>query len=170
MSDGKSPAHLLAVEVLKLARARGERLATAESCTGGLVSAALTDIAGSSDVFDRGYITYSNDAKQAMLGVPDKLLKGYGAVSAEVAAAMALGVLKVSGAHLAVAITGIAGPGGGTAKKPVGLVHFAAAHRDGRVDRVEKRFGNLGRAEVRARSLETALQMLRDLLSAPMNA
>jgi len=167
MPDTKSPSHLLAVEVLKLARARGERLVTAESCTGGMVAAALTDIAGSSDAFDRGYVTYSNDAKQAMLSVPEKLLKGYGAVSAEVAAAMALGALRHSGAHLAVAITGIAGPGGGTAKKPVGLVHFAVVHRDGRVDRVEKRFGNLGRAEIRARSVETGLDMLRAMLAAP---
>lgn len=165
MAEAKSPTHLLAIEVLKLARSRGERVVTAESCTGGMVAAALTDIAGSSDVFDRGYVSYSNGAKQTMLAVPDKLLKGYGAVSPEVAAAMALGALKLSGAHVAVAITGIAGPGGGTSKKPVGLVHFAAAHQDGRVDRVEKRFGNLGRAEVRARSVEVALGMLRDLLN-----
>ena len=110
-------------------RTRGLNLATAESCTGGLVAAALTEIAGSSDVVDRGFVTYSNEAKQAMLGVPTATLKRYGAVSAQTAAAMAAGALKNSPADVAVAITGIAGPGGGTKQKPVGLVHFAAAPR-----------------------------------------
>ena len=115
-----------------MSRARGLKIATAESCTGGLVAAALTDIAGSSDVVDRGFVTYSNEAKQAMLGVPAATLKRHGAVSAETAAAMAAGALKNSQADLAVAITGIAGPGGGSKEKPVGLVYFAAASRGGR--------------------------------------
>jgi nicotinamide-nucleotide amidase len=124
----------LAREVLTLARARGQTIATAESCTGGLVAAALTSIAGSSDVMDRGFVTYSNAAKTAMLGVPASLIAEVGAVSADVAAAMAEGALRASGASLAVSITGIAGPGGGSAAKPVGLVHFAIASNDGRVN------------------------------------
>ena len=118
--------------VLDLCRARGLRVATAESCTGGLVAAALTEIAGSSDVVDCGFVTYSNEAKQELLGVPAATLTRHGAVSRETAAAMAKGALKNSQADLAVAITGIAGPGGGSKRKPVGLVYFAAADRDGR--------------------------------------
>ena len=125
------PLRAAAKRVLDSFRARGLKVATAESCTGGLVAAALTEIAGSSDVVDCGFVTYSNAAKQAMLGVPEATLKRHGAVSVETAAAMAAGALKNSQADVAVAITGIAGPGGGTAEKPVGLVHFAAASRDG---------------------------------------
>ena len=121
-----------AAQVLEIFRARGLKVATAESCTGGLVAGALTEIAGSSDVVDRGFVTYSNAAKEAMLGVPAATLKRYGAVSAETAAAMAAGALKNSLADVTVAITGIAGPGGGSKQKPVGLVHFAAASRGGR--------------------------------------
>ena len=121
-----------AKRVLDISRARGLRVATAESCTGGLVAGALTEIAGSSDVVECGFVTYSNAAKQAMLGVPASTLKRHGAVSAQTADAMAAGALKNSHADLAVAITGIAGPGGGTRNKPVGLVYFAAASRDGR--------------------------------------
>src|SRR6202035_4780856 len=124
--------HRRARRVLDLCRKRGLRIATAESCTGGLVAGALTEIAGSSDVVDRGFVTYSNAAKEAMLGVPAATLERYGAVSAETAAAMAAGALKNSLADVTVAITGIAGPGGGSKQKPVGLVHFAAARRGGR--------------------------------------
>ena len=120
--------------MLERCRARGLTVATAESCTGGLVAGALTEIAGSSDVVDRGFVTYSNAAKQAMLGVPAAILERHGAVSRETAEAMARGALAHAPADLAVAITGIAGPGGGSAEKPVGLVHFAAAARDGRLD------------------------------------
>jgi nicotinamide-nucleotide amidase len=128
-----------AAGVLDLFRARGLKIATAESCTGGLVAGALTEIAGSSDVVDRGFVTYSNEAKQAMLGVPAATLKRYGAVSAETAAAMAKGALKHSLADIAVAVTGVAGPGGGSKQKPVGLVYFAAASRNGRrVAQVER--------------------------------
>jgi len=156
--------HDLATQVLASARAQGVMIATAESCTGGLVAGALTEIAGSSDVVERGFVTYSNLAKQEMLGVPAALIAAHGAVSAEVAGAMALGALRHGRAGLSVAITGVAGPGGGSAEKPVGLVHFACAAADGRVNRVEMRFGPLGRDKVRARAVETALQMLRDML------
>ncbi len=154
----------LATEVLNLARLQGVKIVTAESCTGGLVAGALTEIAGSSDVFERGFVTYSNEAKHELLGVAVKIIDEHGAVSAETASAMALGALKHSRADLAVSITGIAGPGGGSAAKPVGLVHFAAAHRNGSVDRLEKRFGDTGRGEIRARSVLVALVMLRDML------
>jgi nicotinamide-nucleotide amidase len=154
----KAAAHLLEV-----CRARGLKLATAESCTGGLVAAAITDIAGSSDVFDRGFVTYSNAAKEAMLGVPTETLQRHGAVSRETAEAMAQGAVAHSEASLAVAVTGIAGPGGGSAEKPVGLVHFAAAARDGRLMAREKRFGDIGRREVRIASAAEALAMLQSL-------
>lgn len=154
----------LATGVLAAARSQGVMIATAESCTGGLVAAALTEIAGSSDVVERGFVTYSNEAKAQMLGVPPALIAEHGAVSAEVAGAMALGALKASRASLTVSITGVAGPGGGSAAKPVGLVHFAVAATDGRVNRVEKRFGDLGRAKVRAKAVETALALLSAML------
>ena len=158
----------LATEVLERARSLGLMIATAESCTGGLVAGALTAIAGSSDVFERGFVTYSNEAKEEMLGIDPALIAGHGAVSAEVAIAMAACALRQSRAQLAVAVTGIAGPGGGSADKPVGLVHFAAAKalsREGdAVDFAaihhEERFGDIGRAEVRAKSVETALRLL----------
>jgi nicotinamide-nucleotide amidase len=149
-----------AARVLERCRARGLTVATAESCTGGLVAGALTEIAGSSDVVDRGFVTYSNAAKQAMLGVPAAILERHGAVSRETAEAMARGALAHAPVDLAVAITGIAGPGGGSAEKPVGLVHFAAAARDGRLIHREKRFGDVGRGEVRLRSVAEALAML----------
>lgn len=151
----------LARAVLDAARAQGLTIATAESCTGGMVAAALTSIAGSSDVVDRGFVTYSNAAKTAMLGVPAGLINQLGAVSAEVAAAMAEGALKASGAGLTVAITGIAGPGGGSAAKPVGLVHFGLALRDGRVNRLERRFDPaLGRTGIRRAATLQALHLL----------
>jgi nicotinamide-nucleotide amidase len=152
-----------ATRVLDIFRTRGLKLATAESCTGGLVAAALTDIAGSSDVVDRGFVTYSNAAKEAMLGVPAMTLKRHGAVSAETAAAMAAGAIEHSLADIAVAITGIAGPGGGTAQKPVGLVHFAAASRDGRRLAKSRRYGKIGRRRVRERSVAEALALLASL-------
>jgi nicotinamide-nucleotide amidase len=152
-----------AVRVLDACRQRGLKVATAESCTGGLVSGALTEIPGSSDVVDRGFVTYSDAAKEAMLGVPAAVLERYGAVSRETAAAMAAGALANSSADLAVAITGIAGPGGGSAEKPVGLVHFAAAARDGRRIHREKRFGDAGRRTVRAQSVAEAMAMLEAL-------
>jgi nicotinamide-nucleotide amidase len=151
--------------VLELCRARGLRVATAESCTGGLVAGALTDIAGSSDVVDCGFVTYSNEAKQALLGVPAATLKRYGAVSEQTATAMAAGALKHSRADLSVAITGIAGPGGGTKDKPVGLVHFAAASRDGRSLSRVRHFGKIGRRRVRLRSVAEALKLYLELLA-----
>ena len=152
-----------AKRVLELCRARGLRVATAESCTGGLVAAALTEIAGSSDVVDRGFVTYSNEAKAELLGVPHSTLKRYGAVSAQTAKAMAAGALKNSHADIAVSITGIAGPGGGTKQKPVGLVHFAAAKRGGRHIARKKLFGAVGRSRVRQLSVLQALEMLEAL-------
>jgi nicotinamide-nucleotide amidase len=152
--------HAAAGRLLETCRAQGLKLAAAESCTGGLVAAALTDIAGSSDVFERGFVTYSNEAKEQMLGVPAATLRDHGAVSRETAQAMAQGALRASLADLAVAITGIAGPGGGTADKPVGLVHFAAAARDSRLIHRERRYGDVGRTQVRAKSVEEALAML----------
>ncbi|CUW40374.1 putative CinA (Competence-damage inducible protein) [Magnetospirillum sp. XM-1] len=130
----------LAAQVLRHAEERGERVATAESCTGGLVAAALTAISGSSRVVDRGFVTYSNEAKAEMLGVPPDLIETHGAVSREVAVAMAEGALAHSRAHAAVAVTGIAGPGGGSADKPVGLVHFALARRGEATRHAEHRF------------------------------
>jgi nicotinamide-nucleotide amidase len=149
-----------ATHVLATCRAAGLRVATAESCTGGLVAAALTAIAGSSDVVDRGFVTYSNAAKQAMLGVSAAILDRAGAVSRETADAMARGALANSVADIAVAVTGVAGPGGGSPDKPVGLVHFAAASRDGRVIHREQRYGNIGRGAVRTRSVAEALAMI----------
>jgi nicotinamide-nucleotide amidase len=151
--------------VLDACRARGWKLATAESCTGGLVVAALTDIAGSSDVVDRGFVTYSNAAKEMMVGVPRAIIEAHGAVSGQTAAAMAKGALDHSAADVSVAITGIAGPGGGSAEKPVGLVYFAAATRDGRLLQRLQRYGDIGRAEVRERSVLEALSLLERLAS-----
>jgi nicotinamide-nucleotide amidase len=151
-----------AAAVLDTCRARGLRVATAESCTGGLVVAALTDIAGSSDVVDRGFVTYSNQAKQEMLGVTSETLRDHGAVSRETAEAMARGAIAHSSADLAVAITGVAGPGGGSADKPVGLVHFASASRGGALTHTEMRYGEIGRGNVRVRSVLQALAMLRE--------
>jgi nicotinamide-nucleotide amidase len=155
--------HAAAAALLDICRARGLTLATAESCTGGLVAGALTDIAGSSDVVDRGFVTYSNDAKQQMLGVPAETLKQFGAVSRQTAEAMALGALSRAEVDLAVAITGIAGPGGGSKDKPVGLVHFAVAARDGSLAHAEMRCGDIGRLPVRHKSVLQALAMLKEM-------
>ncbi|MDB5651170.1 MAG: damage-inducible protein CinA [Hyphomicrobiales bacterium] len=138
----------------------GLRIATAESCTGGLLAGLLTEVPGSSNVVDRGFVTYSNEAKQDMLGVDPELLALYGAVSAPVARAMAEGAIAHSRAELSVAVTGIAGPGGGSVDKPVGLVHFARAERNGLVQVEERRFGDLGRASVRRAALDVALSLL----------
>jgi nicotinamide-nucleotide amidase len=149
--------------LLDLCRARKLTIATAESCTGGLVAATLTEIPGSSDVFERGFVTYSDAAKAAMLGVPTLVLQRFGAVSRETAEAMARGALAHSPADLAISITGIAGPGGGSPGKPVGLVHFAAAARGGRLMHQECKFGDIGRAHVRQVSVLQALTMLHAL-------
>jgi nicotinamide-nucleotide amidase len=148
--------------LLDLCRNRGLKLATAESCTGGLVSATLTEIAGSSAVVDRGFVTYSNDAKEGMLGVSHDTLAAHGAVSAPTAEEMARGALAHSTADLAVSITGIAGPGA-SPHKPVGLVFFAVAARNGRIVTSEQRFGAIGRGPIRQKSVLHALAMLTDL-------
>ena len=147
---------------LAICRDRGLTVATAESCTGGLVAASLTAIAGSSDIFDRGFVTYSNDAKMEMLGVPLDLLMSVGAVSKEVAEARVAGALERSNADLAVSVTGIAGPGGATVNKPVGLVHIAAARRGGPAIHESRNFSG-GRDEVRCASAHLALQLLQRL-------
>ncbi len=148
-----------AERLLSLCRAEGLRVATAESCTGGLIAACLTEIAGSSDVVDRGFVTYANNAKRDMLGVPEEFLMRVGAVSEEVARAMAEGALARSNATLAVAVTGIAGPGGGTATKPVGLVHHACAGPGGAV--LHRRVVYEGdRGAVRLATVATALDMM----------
>jgi nicotinamide-nucleotide amidase len=156
----------LATELLDLCRHKKLTIAAAESCTGGLLAATLTEIAGSSDVFERGFVTYSNESKTAMLGVSPTTLQTFGAVSRETAEAMALGALAQAPVTLAVSITGIAGPGGGSLAKPVGLVHFAAATHSGRLVHCEERYGDIGRETVRRASVLRALTMLRDLAEA----
>jgi nicotinamide-nucleotide amidase len=150
--------------LLDQARAAGLRIVTAESCTGGLIAGALTEIAGSSDVVDRGFVTYSNRAKTELLGVAPDLIGEYGAVSEEVARAMAEGALRHSAAQLAVSCTGIAGPGGATVSKPIGLVHLAAARQGQTTLHLECHFGDIGRATVRMRSVEEALKLLLQIL------
>ena len=153
--------YTLAQTILAGARAKRLKIVTAESCTGGLVAGALTDVAGSSDVFERGLVTYSNEAKQDCLGVPQQTLEQFGAVSAETARAMAEGALaRTPAAQLSVAVTGIAGPGGGTPTKPVGLVFFAAARTGHDTLVEERRFGDIGRQAIRTESVETALNLL----------
>ena len=152
-------------DTLDMARESGLMIATAESCTGGLVAAALTSVAGSSMVFERGFVTYSNRAKMELLGVPGGLIEEHGAVSEQVARAMAEGALKHSRADLAVSITGIAGPGGGSPDKPVGLVHFACAARDGATMAIRFNYGDPGRAEVRYQAMHTALGLLRQQMA-----
>jgi nicotinamide-nucleotide amidase len=144
--------------------ARGLKLATAESCTGGLVAGALTEIAGSSAVVERGFVTYSNAAKIDMLGIDTKLIERHGAVSAEVARAMAEGALAQSNADVAVAVTGIAGPSGGSAEKPVGLVHFAVARAGLATVHREERYGDRGRTEIRLAAVRTALSLARETI------
>jgi nicotinamide-nucleotide amidase len=154
----------VATALIRLCAERKLTIATAESCTGGLVAGALTEVPGSSAVLDRGFVTYSNAAKQQMLGVPMATLKQYGEVSRQTAEAMARGVLAKCNVDLAVSITGIAGPGGGSTDKPVGLVHFAAESRDGTTMTTARRYGDVGRAEVRRLSVLQALTMLLELV------
>ena len=144
------------------ARERKVRIVTAESCTGGLVAAALTAIAGSSDVFERGFVTYSNRAKEEMLSVPGDLIADLGAVSEGVARMMAEAALEASNAHIAVAITGVAGPGGGTPMKPVGTVHFATARANGGIVHRLELFEEPDRAAIQMAATRVALEMLRD--------
>ena len=153
----------LARRVVDENRAAGRKVAVAESCTGGLVASALTEIAGSSDVFETGFVTYSNEAKMELLGVSDEVIETFGSVSVAAAWAMAQGAIQRSGADVAVAITGIAGPGGGSAMKPVGTVVFARAERDADPDAIiadRKEFGDLGRAGVRLQAALCALELL----------
>ena len=154
----------LARKVIEAAAARGLMIATAESCTGGLVASVLTAIAGSSAVFERGFVTYSNAAKTELLGVPAGLIEANGAVSEPVARAMAEGAITRSRSEVSVSITGVAGPGGGTADKPVGLVHFGAVGPGGAIH-AEHRFGDIGREEVRLASVRVALGLLLDRIS-----
>ncbi|OLP60054.1 damage-inducible protein CinA [Xaviernesmea oryzae] len=155
----------LAAEVIAAFGADEQTLATAESCTGGLIAGALTDIAGSSAVVDRGFVTYSNAAKRELIGVQPETLDRHGAVSRETALEMTAGALRSSQAFAAVAVTGIAGPGGGSAQKPVGLVHLAAATRAGTQLHREMRYGDLGRNGIRLATVETALRMLLEVKS-----
>jgi nicotinamide-nucleotide amidase len=155
--------------VLDFCREHGFTVATAESCTGGLVAAYLTHIAGASEIVERGFVTYSNESKIELLGVDARIIADHGSVSRQAALAMAAGALWRSKASVSVAVTGIAGPGGGSDEKPVGLVHFAIAKRvsvsqeqlDFRALHHEENFGDIGRAEVREASVATALRMLR---------
>lgn len=149
----------LAAETIAALRAAGITVATCESCTGGLIAGALTSISGSSDVVYGGFVTYANEAKIAMAGVPYGMLKQFGAVSKEVAMAMADGAMGAAGTHLAVAVTGIAGPDGGTSEKPVGLVHFAVATEDG-TTHLKKVFAGMDRDAVRHATVVQALKMV----------
>lgn len=153
----------LAQSVINHCQPRGFMVVTAESCTGGLIAAALTDVAGSSAVVDRGLVTYTNQAKVELLGVSQAVLDEFGAVSRQTALQMAGGALMRSRAQISVAVTGIAGPGGGSKEKPVGLVHLAARCLDGRLIHREMRYGDLGRDGIRLATVETALDMVLDL-------
>ena len=153
-----------AEQLLADARAKGLKIAAAESCTGGLIAGLLTQIAGSSDVFERGFVTYSNEAKEQMLGVPASLIPQHGAVSEIVVRAMAEGAIRNSAAQIAVAVTGIAGPGGGSDDKPVGLVHIAAALAGEATLHHECRFGDIGREQVRLKTVDAALALLAQLV------
>ena len=151
--------------LLQSCRKAGVTVATAESCTGGLIAGCLTEIAGSSDVVDRGFVTYSNEAKNVMLDVPMRLIERHGAVSESVVRTMAEGALAHSFAVLSVAVTGVAGPGGGTAEKPIGLVHLACAKRGGETRHREERYGDLGRSAIREATIRTAMEMLMEQLA-----
>jgi nicotinamide-nucleotide amidase len=150
----------LAIRTLEACRAGKLMVATAESCTGGLIAAVLTDIAGSSDVVDRGFVTYSNEAKQQALGVPAATIDAHGAVSEPTARAMAEGALSRSIAQVAVSCTGIAGPGGATPGKPVGLVHLACARAGKPTLHLKREYGTIGRSEVRAATVADALHLI----------
>ena len=162
------PTELLMAARLLLAEAEERRLkiVTAESCTGGLIAACLTEIPGSSAVVERGFVTYSNQAKQELLGVPGDLIADMGAVSEPVARAMAEGALRESRAHIAIAVTGVAGPDGGTALKPVGLVHLACARDNHRLRHEALRLGPLSRQEIRLKTVEHAIAMMRAMIGA----
>lgn len=144
------------------AQARGIKIATAESCTGGLVAALLSEIAGSSATLERGFVVYSNQAKQEMLRVPGDMIADFGAVSEPVARSLAEGALHESRANLTIAITGIAGPAGATPMKPIGLVHFASARENRAIRHEEHRFGDIGRNQVRIEAVRVALRMLHE--------
>ncbi|KSV68290.1 competence damage-inducible protein A [Sinorhizobium sp. GW3] len=153
-------------EIIAAFTAHGLKVATAESCTGGLIAGALTEIPGSSVVVDRGFVTYSNEAKVAMLGVETATLVAHGAVSRQTAIEMAQGAIAHSAADFAVAVTGIAGPSGGSAEKPVGLVHLAAAGRNGALLHREMRYGDIGRSNIRLATIRTALDLLTQIAQA----
>jgi nicotinamide-nucleotide amidase len=153
-----------ATDLVARYKAAGLMAATAESCTGGLIAGLLTEIPGSSAMLERGFVVYSNAAKQELLGVPAETLARYGAVSSETAVAMAEGALHASRAEIAVSVTGIAGPDGGSAEKPVGLVHFACARRSRSTVAREERFGDIGRGAARLASVEVGLALLEAAL------
>jgi nicotinamide-nucleotide amidase len=157
----KHEAHILLSEL----RAAALMLAAAESCTGGLFLALMTEVPGSSDVVERGFVTYSNEAKEECLGVNPERIKRFGAVSEAVAREMAEGALVHSNADIAVSFTGVAGPGGGTAEKPVGLVHMAVARTGAATVHIAHTFGDVGRTEVRLRSVAAAIKLLREVLN-----
>ncbi|MGV3633522.1 MAG: CinA family protein [Pseudorhodoplanes sp.] len=152
-----------AKRLLDICKRKHLKVATVESCTAGLIAGTLTEVPGTSSILDRGFVTYSNEAKQDMVGVSAETLKAYGAVSRETAEEMVRGAIARAPVALAVSVTGIAGPDGGSVEKPVGLVHFAAASRSGHVVHVEKRFGAIGRSEVRKHSVLQAFRMLHEL-------
>lgn len=154
-----------ATRLLQALREAGLMVATVESCTGGLIAGTLTEIAGSSDVVDRGFVTYSNEAKNELVGVPMKLIERHGAVSEPVAIAMAEGGLQHSRAHVAVSVTGVAGPGGGSAEKPVGLVHFGCAMRGRPTLHQRHEFADRGRSFIRQRTIEQAFRMIRQQMA-----
>ncbi len=158
-----------AEEVLRACRGAGLKLATAESCTGGLISGCLTEIAGSSDVVERGFVTYSNEAKTAMLGVPAALIAEHGAVSEPVARAMAEGALARSPADIAVAVTGVAGPGA-SEQKPAGRVHLAVARRGRPVEHIRRDYGAIGRNAVRQATVRDALTLILQAVGPTMVA
>lgn len=155
-----------ATDLLEALRQRGLTLATAESCTGGLIAGTLTEVAGSSDVVDRGFVTYSNEAKQDMLGVPPAMIRDHGAVSEQVAVAMAEGALRNGRADVSVSVTGVAGPGGGTDIKPVGLVHIACARRGAATLHQRHLFANRGRSDIRQETVAQAFRIIRSQIEA----
>ena len=165
MSD-LGPLLPLARAIVESCTAKGLLVVTAESCTGGLIAGTLTEIPGSSAIVDRGFVTYSNEAKSEMLGVPKVLIRAHGAVSRAVAVAMAEGAIRASRAHLAVAVTGVAGPGGGSEDKPVGTVHFALARRGSHAHHIVRNFGDIGRSEVRLATVRTALELIAAAVAA----
>lgn len=157
----------LATQLIDLLKTQKKTITTVESCTGGLIAGAITAISGSSEVFETGFVTYSNAAKTAMVGVPEALFPLHGAVSEEVAYAMAEGALKTASADIALSVTGIAGPTGGSAEKPVGMVCFGLSHGGETLTRTQQ-FGNIGRDAVREKSVAYTLQWAIDTLTSPL--